>query len=393
MGMRADRTTAISAGFLVILFVSELVWVGLMDTRRTPQPTCTLDSSDAWLERDDDHVNALVKFKISYLGSMKSKVRALALPLTGTSVRFDGVVCVFFDERYPWRGLGLREWIGLKDHLPVELRKVGIATSIVDADQLIDVMTSGRSTVVIPSGVLPDTIYSTEGGFISSWLAGGGVLVWLGEALGFYVGHRDGTVEELGSLGQVRLLGYELGVGALSYWDAVALDWTDFAKGLGVSYLHAWKGPALNVLEEHAGLPLGGIYKTAVGTEYSSISLLPSARGAGKVIIFGGGIGYPGAVLGEDLVARDIAKILWSGLPYTQVTGLRSSNARFGPPVNYKSYEVDPNTSIEDTLSISGLRITLDEQSYHEIALMVFSMSPQIELYLSSKRQLPFLPQ
>lgn len=386
MGMKPDKTpTLIGLGVLVVLLASETTWISYMNTSRPNKPVCALDSVEVDLMEKEGQINGLVRFRVSYFGSLKSKIRVVALPLTRAERELDHVVHVFFDVRYPCLGLGLREWIGLKDHLPIELQKVDFTAKIVDADDLPKAMMKQRSIVIIPSGIMPDTVYSAEGGLVSAWLAQGGTLIWIGQALGANIGHRDGTTEELGSLGQTKLLGYELGIQKLSYWDSIASDWTDFAHALGLSYLHAWTGPALNVLEEKGGLALGGIHRAASGREYSSVSLLPTAHGTGKVIIFGGGVGYAGAALGEDLVARDIAKILWSGLLRTSITGLRSRSGQFLPYVSYGSYEMDPGTSQTHTIAIRNLDVkTNNGQEYHQIAIMAFSMSPDTEFYVNS---------
>jgi len=387
--MVTDRTmTAIALGLIAVIAASELIWVDYTSPSAPPMVACKVHIIDTWLERDRyGRVSGFISFEIQYLESLLSRIRVVALPLPGPFLRSDGIVHVFFDGRYPYRGLGLREWIGLKDHLPIELRKLGFEARIVDADQLAEVMRRGQGTVVIPSGVIPDTVYSTDERLMPKWLAGGGVLVWIGYAFGFYIGHRDGTLELVGTDGQVGLLGYDLQLGNMSYWDPVTPDWTEFAKALGLSYLHAWMAPPLNVLEMQGGLALGGIYKSPEGLEYSSISLLPLVHGWGKVVLFGGGVGYAGAVLGEDVISRDIAKILWSGLPYLPIMKLGIRSSRLGPTVCYKSYLVNASASIRDTLIIDNLGATrAEKQQYLEIALIVFSLSPHVEFYVRTMR-------
>jgi hypothetical protein len=373
------------AVLLLCLLIFESLWVYYVDFKKLSEATGNFDLSDVRTEIRDDAFEMRASFVVHYSVVFKSRIRVLALSLVAPVANSE-TVYVYFDERYPSSGLGLREWIGLKDHIPLELKKVGVVGKIVNAGELRDLMLRQEEVpVIIPSGVLPDTVYTRDGGLIGNWFVKGGILVWVGSAFGYYVGHKNGSLEFVGASGQRRLLGYELDIGNLSYREAIAENWTDFARALALSYAHAWTGPNLATLVKHNGLALGGVYKSTQGLEYSSISLLQNSKGEGRVIILGGGIGYAGSILGEDAVARDIAKILWSGLPFSQSVsygGEDKESSTISPPIDYISYQLEGEGTIDDTLSIRTMTLPPTKGPIlYAVVLMAYSLSPYTDFY------------
>ncbi len=372
---------------ILCLLIFESFYLYYVDFKKLSKASGDVEVYDVRSEIDNNNnldINA--SFSLHYSMPFKSSVRIAAVPIVVPLKGFK-MVCIYFDDRYATSGLGLREWIGLKDHIPIELEKVGIASKIVDADELKEqILREVDDPIIIPSGALPDTVYDPTGGLISSWLERGGVLVWAGYKFGYEIAYRNGTLGFIGASGQRKLLGYELGNGNLSSPDAIVDNWTGFAKGLALSYGHAWMGPNLDILIEHGGLALGGIYRSKEGPTYSSISFVQDSKGSGKIVIFGGGIGYPGSIMGEDSVARDIAKILWSGLPFSPKTFYRLEGKEpfiVSSAVGYMSYQVEGQGTINDTLQMRGVGLPSGEHpTAAGIVLLVFSLSPYSELYV-----------
>ena len=372
---------------ILCLLLFESFYLYYVDFTKLSKATGDLKLRDAHSEIDSyNNLDIDASFSLRYSVPFESTIRIVALPIVMPLNSFRAV-CVYFDDGYPTSGLGLREWIGLKDHIPIELEKVGIPSKIIGADELRELMLREADTpIIIPSGALPDTVYDREGGLVCSWLERGGVLFWAGYKFGYEIAYRNGTLGFVGASGQRKLLGYELGNGNLSSPDAVADNWTGFARGLALSYAHAWVGPNLDNLVKHGGLALGAIYRSKEGPEYSSISLVQNSRGQGRIVIFGGGIGYAGSIMGEDSVARDIAKILWSGLPFSRKTFYRLEGkepSAISPAIGYMSCQVKGQGTLNDTLRISRVtRPHRDQPITSEVILLVFSLSPYSELYM-----------
>ena len=239
-------------------------------------------------------------------GSTNQVLRLAAFPLRDKPVRQLDVF-VFVDSTYPTAGVGYTSVQGVFDHLGGELAVRGYAarvssiTGIGLKDVLAATDLAGQRAVVIMTGVMPTTVFSSSTDLISPWVAAGGLLIWGGGTIGYWTAAPGQTLANrnvLGERGTTRLVG----AGVIMYpWEEgrVADHEGDFADALGISYRLANAGVLHDPVLARAGLDLGWD-----AGSYMSVSYLP--RGMGGYLIFGG------KILDEESVAKDLAQIILS---------------------------------------------------------------------------------
>src|SRR6266700_3295438 len=248
-----------------------------------------------------------IRITISH-GSSDRSLDIAAFPLGDKPVRPLSVY-VYNDFRFPAANVAPTVPQGIFDHLSGELmvRQYGPSVVAVSAQGMADVLlnTAAAPGMVMMTGVLPASVFSSTTDLISPWVHAGGVAVWGGGAIGFWSG-RNGqllsTEDALGQAGTERLLGsnvvqYPSGFGRQGDVQSA------FASALGVAYNFTGSGVLLSSARAHGGLDLGWD-----SGQLTSVAYLP--RGLGGFLIFGGEIPDEGSV------AVDVTRILMSGAIY-----------------------------------------------------------------------------
>jgi hypothetical protein len=99
--------------------------------------------------------------------------------------------------------------------------------------------------------------------------------------------------------------------------------------------------------------------------------------------LFGGGVGHAGAALGEDSIARDIAKILWSGVFLSNLS-FYSYHLPF-LPINYTTQWLRGSSEIKFRLSINML---LNDKLHEKFYLVILALPTDFYTDLYLKRMI-----
>ncbi|MDD5503419.1 MAG: hypothetical protein PHH26_08170 [Candidatus Thermoplasmatota archaeon] len=221
-------------------------------------------------------------------------------------------IYLYFDYQYYSSEISQPMWLALADHIFIELSNRGYSAeriTPVNASELRTAMEQDPEGVaIIPSGVLPDTIYP-EGNatFIRNWLSGGGCIVWLGDMFGYYVGQSGVPLDYAndmnpGEAGHMSILGRPL-IYLSENRDRYASIETPISSALCIKYPYTAKGASLFLLNNMGGEAIG---KTSEPNKEVSVAYVPV--GNGSAVIFGYGVyNWDGGA------ASDIAQLAWSG--------------------------------------------------------------------------------
>jgi len=237
-------------------------------------------------------------------GPGQSTVRLVAFPVNGVTPARTLEVVV--DGQYPGPDSDLRTIQGVFDHLSADLRARGDARSVNEIDvphldSILRDLGSARSTaVVMTAGVMPTEVYSKHADILTPWLHAGGMLIWSGDAIGYYSEDPTTTFHSTApnSLFDPGPAGI-LGSGIVQLGDVsgrVAAAPTDVARALGLRF-------DSTVI----GLNLGVVGTTPLGFTGDGLSSITDvAVGAGNVLVLGGD-SYD-----EQLISHDVLLILMS---------------------------------------------------------------------------------
>lgn len=256
------------------------------------------------------------KFEATYdvkQGSYPNTLRVAIFPLFDTLIDRD--IFVYYDQNYPSSLVSLSSWLGIIDHLGENqrLRGYGGKLEIVNASRLRDIMLQRNdSVVIIPSGVLPETVHTKESSLVKPYLDNGGVMIWVGDVFAYYSGKprgqlRPSSFENPGLEAQEEILGYILS--NTTKLDAAA-EKTVLSDGLSLKYTGLQAGINVDEVLKHDGLVLGK-------TSGNMTSLAAVPVGKGFLLVFGGMVSPARSELGEDFVASDIMTILLSSIIYS----------------------------------------------------------------------------
>lgn len=214
-------------------------------------------------------------------------------------------------------------WI---DRMKAELEVAGFTSyTVVDADALQYIMDasseSGKATntsVLIFTGILPDTVYGINVSILEDWLAAGGFLYWTGGAFAKYVGHSDGSVDFMEADPGSRFLGVPWSINDRD--DTIVgnspSEDREIGEAMNIYYAQCNYGVSSDVED---ALFLGSVSDDG----YNSISLCKYSGGSGQIAIFGGS--FPPDV--KDTAYSNIVKVIMSGLCYdSRVTLLEDSS-------------------------------------------------------------------
>ncbi len=228
------------------------------------------------------------------------------------SAVIDKDIFVYYDQDYPSSLVSLSSWLGIIDHLEENhrLKAYGGKLETVNALKLREVMLQRNdSVVIIPSGVFPETVHTTESSLVKQYLENGGTMIWVGDVFAYYSGKFRGQLqpsssENPGLEAQKRILGYILSnMTGLNPANAE----TVISNGLCLKYAGLQAGVYVDEVLKHDGLVLGKTRKNM-----TSVAAVPV--GNGFLVVFGGIVSPARSELGEDFVASDIMNILLSGI-------------------------------------------------------------------------------
>lgn len=233
-------------------------------------------------------------------------------------------IYVFYDTNYPTVGTDWNTIAMLEGHLKVALYLRGYSAEVrfTSAEELEDILLNNRSgIVIIASGAFPSNVFSKEINLVKPWIDAGGILMWFGFYIGYYVVEKGMKKEDVtDNIPQhfrqdgPKQLGLD---GFFEYLDIedqpkVAAYSSPASEALDITYNLIQQSPFLYMVLENDGLVLGKI-----GGENSlkfrpSVSMIP--KGKGKIMLFGFFLMQTLASNGPELVAWDIAQILCSGI-------------------------------------------------------------------------------
>lgn len=300
-------------------------------------------------------------------GSFPMNMRIFATPVTSsTQQSADKEILIYYDKDYPSSFVTEAGWVGLLDHIPIELELGGYNGSvrIVNATELKVRMQEGHdSIIIIPSGVFPDTLHAKNVTMVGEWLQAGGTMIWMGDAFAYLSGQRERSIELFsdGNFSEIQkqILGFVLFNDTSN--ERFAARHSVFSEALDLRYPDAFVGPYVSEVLKNGGLVLGKM--TESKDVRASIAYVPV--GNGRLILFGGGVGRAFTATGEDVIAHDIAHILCSGFPFS--TGI----------AEYRDLELDRGENRNGSIDValpSGENVT-------GILVVGFSKSPYVRFF------------
>jgi hypothetical protein len=248
-------------------------------------------------------------------------------------------VYVLVDSQYPTLLTTFQNVKGLYDHLAIALPagSYGAPVSRVSAAEMaLQMRRTPNAVVVVGSGAMPDTVLGPNRDFapVKDFLAGGGELVFAGDGL-FYWAARQGqqsfslrdSRSRIDWAGGRAVLGYDLVHDPIGDPSGEILGdmASSTARALDVSNRLAQRGARLSVLPTVGGWDAGVDTTSAPFSQRTSLAVVPV--GAGRLVLFGGGL--QGS---ERVIANDLTKILLSGTdigaPLATASVALAANAR-----------------------------------------------------------------
>jgi len=306
----------VPAAILVLLLLGELMWYSA--------PTSPKRGSFSVLnvikETEGSKMNVTITYQFD--ANLPLDAAVVITPVTGAPE--DMPVYVFYDADYPTVGTNWIFIAMLQAHLKAELtlRGYNAVVELVNAEELKDILLAGeRAIVIMASGAFPSNVLSQNVNLIKPWIDSGGVLVWFGFYIGYYVVDKGMTKEtikdddprnfrENGSkqLGLDGFFEYQ----ELDNNPKVAVYQSPISDAIDTSYDLIQQAPLLHMVWANNGSVLGKIGGENPFRFRSSISLIPS--GKGRIVIFGFFLMQSLALNGPECAAWDIAQILCSGV-------------------------------------------------------------------------------
>jgi len=246
-------------------------------------------------------------------GTYPNSLRVTLVPVYQPLI--DKNLYIYYDRDYPSSLVSLSSWNGIIDHLQVNtrLKEYNGKLEIVNASKLKEIMLQMYDSIlVIPSGVLPETVHTKESSLVKQYLESGGIMVWLGDVFAAYSGEYGAKVncynlENLCLDAQEKILGYV--ISNASKLESADVE-TPYSAALSLKYPGIQAGIFVKEVLKHNGLVLGKVEENR-----TSIAVVPV--GKGHLILFGGRVTPARTEFGEDFVASDIVNILMSGIIYS----------------------------------------------------------------------------
>jgi hypothetical protein len=237
----------------------------------------------------------------------QTMTRLAAIPESITQA--DRSVDVVVDPSYPGPDSDPIAVQGVYDHLVGELRIRGDHRKVdqIDARQaerlLRDLDNARNTALVMTAGVMPAGVFSTQTDLLTPWIRAGGMLVWSGDALGYYSETPAPTfrIDRSDSLfegGPLRVVGGGVVIPGKQP-GRIALTPTAIGRALAVQSTQT----SVSVDAQRV-VSLGGELLGYVSDGFSSLSEIPV--GKGKVLIFAGD------TYDEQVIAHDLCMVLIS---------------------------------------------------------------------------------
>ncbi len=306
----------IVSAILILLLLSEIVWYSpFYNVRKGSFNVLSVvqQSNEVW-------TNVTITYRFN--AGLPLDATVMVTPVR--EAYQDLPVFVFYDRDYPvletdWSLIAM-----LQGYLKAELSLRGYSAEpkLASADVLESIMSKNESAVVImASGAFPSCIFSKEKDLVRPWIESGGILVWLGYYIGYYVVESGMQKEQITyNMSQnlrengSRELGLE---GFFEYFalddnPKVATSSSPLSEALDTTYALIQQAPLLRMVMSRDGVALGSVGGENPLRFRSSISMIPVGRG--KIMIFGFFLMPSLSWNGPQLVAWDIAQIMCSGV-------------------------------------------------------------------------------
>jgi len=203
------------------------------------------------------------------------------------SVQRSWPIYLYYDSAYPSSWSSPVWSFGLMPHLDAVLAARGLPADVIllDATQLAGFLRSpstSDSVLVMPTGVIPNTVYNGSMNLLSPWVRAGGTLVWFGDTIGYYSGQPNTPLTypsplNPGDPGVSQFVNPSIfGSGSPLYLNASAASQAyNFAYDFGI----VGQGLSLRVIQQLGGEVLGGI-----DGDYTNAARIP--LGAGTIDYF-----------------------------------------------------------------------------------------------------------
>lgn len=244
-------------------------------------------------------------------------IAALAANRSHTGQR----ILIYWDSAYPTAMTRANGVVGLPYHIERQMTIAGENYNIssVNAEGLKDIFLQlEEDIVVVATGVFPETVFSNTTNLVGPWLRNGGTLFWAGGSFAYFSGRANQDLSQGGWIpgldGQERILDFRLTTGSRSA-NTHAIQDSNLSRGLSLSYDLIGVGTPTNRVISNDGLVLGRIGLTDDNETRTSIAAVPV--GSGHLVLFGQGISNEFSVSAEDIISRDIARILLSRVLYS----------------------------------------------------------------------------
>ncbi|MEM1986548.1 MAG: hypothetical protein QXQ24_07420 [Nitrososphaeria archaeon] len=268
---------------------------------------------DSFSISENSYSKIKIKLNVTINLPIDSKLQVVFLPLKNQPV--DLPIFIYYDKTYP-SATSEMSIQGLIDHLVAILKLNSYKGSItlVNASELSYIMQQfNKSVIIIPTGVLPETVHNKTNSLVGKWLKSGGIMFWVGEGFLVYSGKKSKTLdwfspETPGWESHEKEIGFQLVYGSPSIQNWLANVTSPFSEALDIQYSSVKFGAFVNSVYLHNGYVLGKIG----GDNFDRASVVAVPIGLGWLIYFGGDIGVTRSHTGEDIIARDIAHIIFS---------------------------------------------------------------------------------
>ncbi len=314
--MIKSRWQYVPVAILILLLISEVVWYSPLISLQKGSFSI-LDISQ---RSGETGTNMTITYRLGAGLPMDSTV--VITPVS--EIPQDLPVYVFYDTEYPTVGT---DWIFsamLQTHLEAQLKLKGYSgrARLTSAEELEGILAGKkRAVVVMASGAFPSSILSKERNLVTPWLSSGGILIWFGFYIGYYVVEKGMKKEEVTDTLPQNLRengSRELGLeGFFEYSEAkdnpeVATYSSPVSDALEVTYDLIIQAPLASKVWAKDGLIIGKIGGENPLRFRPSISMVP--MGLGKIIFFGFFLMQSLTSNGPEVASWDVSQILCSGI-------------------------------------------------------------------------------